>query len=82
MCPEATHITKVHDPQLSESAYHLAAYLVGDIELRQGHVRRAEQRILLRRHIGGLTDWQLSVVDGGLRLLGTEAPDKLCLRGR
>ena len=46
-----TYITEVHDAQLSECADDLSSDLVGDIELGQGHVRRAEQRILMGSHL-------------------------------
>jgi hypothetical protein len=50
---ETTHIAEVHDPKLAETAHDFAAYLVGDVQLRQGHVRRAEQRVLVWRHAEG-----------------------------
>jgi hypothetical protein len=43
---KTTYIPEVHDTELSESRYDLAADLVGDVELGQGHVRRAEHGVL------------------------------------
>ena len=48
-----SYISELHDTQLSEGGNDLAANLVGHIELGQGHVRRAEKRILFGRHDAG-----------------------------
>jgi hypothetical protein len=47
------YISEVHDAELSKRRDDLATDLVGDVELGQGHVRRAEHGILLRCHGGG-----------------------------
>jgi hypothetical protein len=47
----ASHISELHDTQLSQGRNDLAANLVGHVELSQCHVRRAEKRILFARHI-------------------------------
>lgn len=51
-----THISKIHDTQLSKARHDLAAYLVGNVQLGQGHVRRAEHGVLGGRHDGGSRD--------------------------
>jgi len=43
-----THISKVHDAQLAESTDDLSTNLIGYVELRQAHLRRAEEGIFLR----------------------------------
>lgn len=48
----STYIAKVHDAERSQSGNNLASDFVGDVELRQGHVRRAEHGVLLGRHAG------------------------------
>lgn len=47
----ATHVSKVHDAQFAQGAHNLASNLIGHVQLRQRHVRRAEQRVLLCRHL-------------------------------
>ena len=47
----STHISKLHDTQLSEGRDDLAANLIRYIELGQGHVLRPEQRFLVGRHL-------------------------------
>lgn len=49
---DSTYISEVHDTKLPQRRDNLAANLISDVELGQGHVRRAEQRILLGRHDG------------------------------
>jgi hypothetical protein len=49
----AAHISEVHDAELSKRRDDLAANLVRDVELGQGHVRRAEHGVLLGCHGGG-----------------------------
>lgn len=53
--PCGTYVSEVHDAQLSERTDNISSNLVGNVELRQGHIRRAEQRVLWRRHGGGVT---------------------------
>lgn len=50
----ATYISKIHGSKLAQSADNLASDFIGDIELRQGHVRRAEQGILWWRHLDSI----------------------------
>lgn len=45
-----TYISKLHLPYLSQSTDNLTPYLVGDVQLGQRHVRRAEQGILRNAH--------------------------------
>ena len=52
----STHISEIHYSKLSKRRDDFATYLVGDVELRQGHVRRAEHGILGGRHDGRSTD--------------------------
>jgi hypothetical protein len=59
----STHIAKVHDPKLAETAHDLTADFVSDVQLRQGHIRRAEQRVLVRRHAEDQTELALSAID-------------------
>lgn len=47
-----THISKLHYPDLPKSTDNLPADLICDVELGQAHVRRAEHRVLRRRHRG------------------------------
>jgi hypothetical protein len=49
----ASHISELHDTQLSQGRNDLAANLVGHVELGQRHVRRAEKRILFACHVAG-----------------------------
>ncbi len=45
-----TYISKLNLAQLPQSTDDFSAYLVGDVQLGQGHIRRAEQRILGDTH--------------------------------
>ncbi len=47
-----THISKLYLSQLSQCADHFATNFGGNVELGQGHVRRAEERILVDTHDG------------------------------
>jgi hypothetical protein len=47
----ATDVSKVHDAEFAQGAHDFASDLVGHVQLGQRHVRRAEQRILLCRHV-------------------------------
>ena len=47
---KTTHISKLDLSQLSKSTDNLATDLVGNVELCQGHVRRAEQGIFVGTH--------------------------------
>ncbi len=58
MRSELSYISEVHNTELSQGAYNLSAYLIGNVQLRQAHVRRAEQRVLMRCH----SDWIYSKV--------------------
>jgi hypothetical protein len=51
-----TYVSKVHGSKLSKCGHDLAANLVGDVQLRQGHVRRAEHGVLWGRHYGSSRD--------------------------
>ena len=65
------HISEVHDTKLSKARNDLTANLVGNVQLGQGHVRRAEHGVLAGRHGGGSgrQDWGYGVLvpgfDGG-----------------
>ena len=48
-----TYVSKIHDAELAQRRDDFAADLVGNVELGQAHVRRAEQRVLYWRHSGG-----------------------------
>ena len=50
--PTTTHISELHLADLAQGTDNLTANLGGDVQLGQGHVRRAEQRIPLGRHDG------------------------------
>ena len=45
-----TYITEIHDTHLTKRTDNLTANLVGNVELGQGHVRRAEQGLALTHH--------------------------------
>lgn len=51
-----TYVSKLNFTQLSQRTHDFSTDLVGDVKLRQGHVRRAEEGILLGRHDGGYSD--------------------------
>ncbi len=46
----SSHISKLNLPDLPKSADDFPAYFIGDVELGQGHVRRAEEGVLGDRH--------------------------------
>lgn len=49
----AAHIPEVHISQLPQCTDNLSSNLVRDVELRQTHLRRAEEGIFLRHPGGG-----------------------------
>ena len=53
---ESTHITEIHHAQFTQRTDNLASNFIRNVQLRQRHVRRAEQRILGGRHGGGDDD--------------------------
>jgi len=65
-----THISEIHDSELAEARHDLAANLVGDVKLSQGHVRRAEHGVLGGHHGGGLGDETSGLVRLSRRLMG------------
>ena len=47
-----THISKLNLAHFSQGADHFSTYLIGNVQLGQAHVRRAEERILWWPHVG------------------------------
>ena len=47
-----THIPELHLSYFTERTNDLSSDLVGDVQLRQRHLHRAEEGILLRGHLG------------------------------
>lgn len=45
-----SHISKLDLADISESADNFSPYFIGNVELGQGHVRRAEEGVLWNRH--------------------------------
>lgn len=46
------YVSEVDKAQLAQGIADFAADFVGDVELDHAHVRRAERRVLFRRHRG------------------------------
>lgn len=46
------YVSELDKPQLAQGVADFAADFVGNVELDQAHVRRAERRVLFRRHLG------------------------------
>ena len=46
------YVSELDQPQLAQGIADFAADFVGNVELDHAHVRRAERRVLFRRHRG------------------------------
>jgi hypothetical protein len=53
---QKTYVAEIHASELAQCRNDLAANLIGNVQLRQGHVRRAEHGVLWWRHRGSSRD--------------------------